>query len=153
MRLTTFFAILLCMDTNRTTILVIENHPIMREALNTAIAAEPDLDVAKTSNSDIQAFKLSLSEKHDIFFLGSKPDIVLLALGNPGEDDLQTLRTLQKQLLGTPILALTSNEVPEQEQAALAYGASAVLTKAASRSELLDTLRSIRETSALFYAK
>jgi DNA-binding NarL/FixJ family response regulator len=135
------------METKATSVLVIEKHPIMREALCTVIAGETDFLLLDTAPDNSAAFQLEISQGHDVLFLAHKPDIILFSLGNPGLRDLQALSDLQKKLENTPILALTRDEVPGQEQAALEYGAQAVLTKAASREELLGALRSIKLSS------
>ncbi len=75
-----------------------------------------------------------------------KPDLILIALGNPGWDDLQTLHTLRQALPAVPILALTTNEVLNQEQAALDAGASSVVPKAVPREELIGKLQSLPRT-------
>jgi DNA-binding NarL/FixJ family response regulator len=120
----------------------------MREALRTAIAEEPDLNVMEPAALDANSFQLTVSSQHDVLFLLHKPDIILFSLGNPGLEDLQALTDLRKRLQNTPILALTRDEVPGQEQAALECGAQAVLTKAASREELVGALRSIKPDPA-----
>jgi DNA-binding NarL/FixJ family response regulator len=132
------------MKTTPTSILVIEDHPLMREALCAAIAAEPDLQVAEAGIEGMPAFRMLISDQHDVLFLACKPDVILLAMGNPGWEELQALKSLRDSYPEIPILALTSNEVPGQEQAALESGAHAVLTKAASRTEFLHTLRAIQ---------
>jgi len=131
------------METNPISILLIEEHPLMRESLYTAISEEPDMRVVEPSPEDKNAFRLIISSQHDVLFLAQKPDIILFSLGNPGLEDLDAITTLRIKLQDTPILALTRDEVPGQEQAALEHGAHAALTKAASRDELLGTLRSI----------
>jgi two-component system, NarL family, response regulator len=120
---------------------VIEPHPLMRESLCAAIEAEPDLSILESTPYAARAFPFKVFSQYDVLFLAKKPDIILLALGNPGLEDLQALGRLHKIWRGIPILALTRDEVPGQEQAALARGARAALTKSASRSELLQTLR------------
>jgi len=132
-----------------TSILVIEEHPLMRESLRTAISGESDLKVMEPSALDTNTFQLFISKQHDILFLTEKPDIILLALRNPGQDDMQALTDLRKKLQDTPILALTRDEVSGQEEAALQHGAHAVLKKSASREELVHTLRSIKADSFL----
>jgi CheY-like chemotaxis protein len=109
------------------------------------IAAEADFSLSEPASDDSSAFRLELSKHHDVLFLAGKPDIILFSLGNPGLEDLQALTDLRKKLCDTPILALTRDEAPGQEQAALEHGAHAVLTKAASRDELLGTLRSLKD--------
>ena len=72
------------METNPVSILIIEEHPLMRESLYTAISEEPDLKIVEPSPGDENAFKLTISSQHDVLFLVHKPDIVLFSLGNPG---------------------------------------------------------------------
>ena len=131
------------MKANHTSVLVIEPHPLMREALCTTIALEPDLCLLKPSAMDPNAFPLIIPSHDDVLFLAGKPDLVLLSLGNPGLEDLKTLADLRKKLPDTYILALTPGELPGQNQTALEYGAHAVITKSVSQKELLETLRSI----------
>jgi|GEM_PF-2422293 len=128
-------------------ILVLERHPLMRAALVAAIAAEPDMEAAEPSNNHAGAIELTLAGRKKPLYLPAAPDVILLALGNPGQDDLRALSDLRLLLPETPVLALTSNEVPGQEQAALDCGAQAVVTKSAQRSELIRALRSIHSES------
>ncbi len=128
-------------------VLIIESHPMMHESLSAAIAAETDLTVMKPSASNTNAFKLRFSEEDDVLFLDQRPDIVLLSMSNQTLNSLRILSNIHKQLCDTPILALTTNEVPGQEFAAIAHGAHTVLTKSTSRDELLHTLRSIKSIS------
>jgi DNA-binding NarL/FixJ family response regulator len=116
-------------------VLVIEPQPLMRATLCAILAAETDLTVAAQTVSGAEALERVKA---------MDPGLILLALGNPGLEDLQAIRTLRQLLPGTSILALTSNEVAGQEQAALAAGAQTVLSKAAPRAELLRALRNLR---------
>jgi DNA-binding NarL/FixJ family response regulator len=137
------------METNPATVLVIENHPMMRAALCAAIAAEPDLKVAEAAINGEGEGLLEIVLQPDTLLLPGKPDLILLAIDNPGWTELESLGCLRKSLPGTPILALTSNEVEGQEQAALEAGAQAVLTKAASRARLVRALRALRNKEIL----
>jgi len=114
---------------------------MMREALCTAISDEPDLKVVEVENNGAGSTKPAFPGKWEAIALSCKPDIILLALGNPGWEELKILKSLHGCLPYTPILVLTSNEVPGQEQAALEAGASIVLTKALPRSQLIRVLR------------
>jgi DNA-binding NarL/FixJ family response regulator len=131
------------METIPASVLVIESHPMMRAALCNAIAEEPDLTIAEPVINGAEASQVVIAIKPDTILLTYKPDLILLTLGNPGLDDLETLSILRRSLPDIPILALTSNEVDGQEQAALRAGAQAVLTKAAPRTELIGKLREL----------
>ncbi len=126
-------------------VFVIEAHPIMREALCAAIAGESDLKLVEQNKKNVESELMVIPTQPDVILLPFTPDIILLALGNPGQDELEALTILRKSLPDTPILALTTNEVPGQEQAALDAGAQVVLTKTAGRAELLRALRDVAE--------
>ena len=121
------------MNTRPVSILVIEPHPLMREALCLAFE-EAGWRVAASTWDGIQALEL----------LPALPvDLVLFALSNPGAQDLQTLAALHQAFPDLSILALTANEVEGQELAALQNGAQAVLSKASPREELLARLSAL----------
>jgi two-component system, NarL family, nitrate/nitrite response regulator NarL len=139
------------MQTTPASVLVIESHPMMRLALCSAIAVEPDFMVLESNVTAKESLTLAIMD--DVLFLPAKPEIILLAVGNPGQDELRALKALCKTLPCTPILALITNEVPGQEQAALEAGAQVVLTKAASRGELINALRELRMKTILDHSE
>jgi DNA-binding NarL/FixJ family response regulator len=123
------------MRTSPATILVIEKHPLLRAAIVNAIADESDLTICAVAANGQDTMQIIES---------MRPQIILYALGNPGEEDLETMRELHKRSPDAAILALTSDEAHGQNEAALEYGADAALVKTATRAELLQTLRSIK---------
>lgn len=116
-------------------VLIIEPHPLMREALCLAIEEEPGLRVAGEAFDVYHALEL-LQQNLAV-------DVILFSLGSPGAQDMQNLAALHRDWSRIPILALTTNEVPGQEQAALEHGAQAALTKAEPRAKLLEYIRQI----------
>jgi DNA-binding NarL/FixJ family response regulator len=117
------------------TVLVIDSHPLMREALCFAIADEPHWKAGMQADNVSQALKLAAVVI---------PDIILLALNRSDQNDLQDLVALRKSLPATPILAITSDEIDGLERAALENGAHAVVKMSASRSELLNALNRLK---------
>ncbi|MBI3151025.1 MAG: response regulator transcription factor [Chloroflexi bacterium] len=133
------------MNSAPASVFIIEAHPIMRDALCAVITKEPDLKLVEQDKKSVESELMTIPTQPDAILLPFVPDIILLALGNPGRDELEALTILRKSLPDTPILALTTNEVPGQEQAALDAGAQVVLTKTAGRAELLRALRDVAE--------
>ena len=123
------------MQTSPATVLVIEKHPLMRAAIVNALADEADVTIGAIA-----------SNGHDMLQIieSLRPKIILFAIGNPGDDDLETMRELHERSPDAAFLALTTSEVPGQNQSALEHGADAVLAKTAPRAELLHTLRVIK---------
>lgn len=126
------------MNTQPSSVLVVDAHPMMRSALCAVITDEPGLVMSSQVSNGVDAMQVAGT---------IHPDIILFSLGNPGWHDLMFLRSLRLIAPSASILVLTSNEVQHQEKMALEYGASAVLTKAAERAELLEALRKLKVTA------
>ena len=117
-----------------TSVVVIESHPLMRAALCAANADEPDMTIAAISadGNDILAMADALH-----------PDVILFALGTAKAGERDALASLREKLPHASILAMMSEESTGLEQAVLEHGARAILTKAATRSDLLGALRKL----------
>ena len=120
------------MQTAKLSALVIESHPLMREAICAAIAGDASLASVLGVGSNTEAIEM---------MDGLRPGIILFAMENGLQEDVQALAALRQASPNVPIMALVSGETPGQEQAALALGINAVVSKAAPREELLDSLR------------
>ena len=105
------------MESLPASVLIIEGYPLLRVALCNAVAAEPDLQIAMVDLDDL--LTLEIPGMEDVLLVPNKLDLVLLSLGNPGLRELNALRVLHHARPQIPILVLTSNEVPGQDQAAL----------------------------------
>ena len=120
------------MTASPATVLVIEKHPLMRAAICNAISDEPDLTIGAIASHGQDTLQI-VESLH--------PEIILFSIGNPGEEDLETMRELHERSHDTVLLALITSEVPGQNESALECGADAVLEKTVPRAELLHTLR------------
>lgn len=117
-------------------ILVVDDHPIMREALQMAVAAEPDMKIIGEAGSAKQAFEL-LSRL--------KPDVILMDLLLP---DVGGLEIIQAILLDNPaarIMVLSSMEDEERILAAVQAGALGYYPKTAPRAYLLEGIRKVAD--------
>jgi DNA-binding NarL/FixJ family response regulator len=112
--------------------MVIEKHPLMRAAIVSAIADEPDLTIAAVTSDAGDTLQIVAS---------LHPEIILFAIGNPGEEDMEMMRKLHERFPDPVFVALTTSEVPGQEEDVFVYGADVVIAKTAPRTELLRTLR------------
>ena len=114
--------------------LIIENHPLMRKALRAAIDEEADLSVAGEVEQVEEALPIVSA---------LAPDVILVALDNPGPEAVASLEALRQTLPAARILALAGGEVTGQEKDALGAGAHAVLAKTTSRAGLVQAIRRI----------
>lgn len=125
-------------------VLVIEQHPLMREALYAAITGEPEFIVAAQAVNYREVLDMVVAIRPDVVLLAFKPDIILFSLGSPWLQELETVKALRGYLPDTAILVLTVVGMEEQTKAALDAGAQVVLSKSTPRDELICALRKLR---------
>ena len=119
-------------------VLLIERHPLMREALLAVLASEPGLRVvAQLADGDIAVSTA----------VAAHPDLIVLALDNSEQDAVQLLGGLRQALPAVPILALTTDDGQPQEQAVLDAGATGVLGKTSARDELVRAVSALLKTN------
>ena len=123
----------------KTRILIVEDHPLMRRALQTAIETEPDLTVVGTAPNGVQALAL-LPE--------ARPDVVLMDLLMPEGDGLEAIAAIRAAHPTVHILVVTSVEDEAEILQAIQSGALGYLTKTADAAELLAAIRQVRAGEA-----
>jgi two-component system, OmpR family, KDP operon response regulator KdpE len=112
-----------------TTVLVVEDDAPLRRALRTSLRAR-DLDVHESASG----------EEALVVAADRRPDIVLLDLGLPGIDGIETLVRL-RAFTDVPVIVLTARERAADKVAALDAGADDYVTKPFDTDELLARVR------------
>jgi DNA-binding NarL/FixJ family response regulator len=117
-------------------ILVVDDHPMMREAMATALNEEADLQVIGECANGFEAIK----------FCGEhKPDVILMDLLMPGMDGLETIDGIYKADPQAKILVITSLEDEDKVLAAIQAGALGYFPKTAPRTFLLEAIRKVAD--------
>jgi DNA-binding NarL/FixJ family response regulator len=119
-----------------TSILVVDDHTLVRDGLCRLIEGERDLEVAGQTGSGHEAVKLCREKE---------PDLVLLDYGLPDLDGLETTRQIAALGLRTRILILTMHANEEYATRLIQAGANGFLVKAASTEELLAAIRKVAQ--------
>lgn len=115
-------------------VLVVEDHPIMRMGIASIIDAQPDMTVcfqADSGESAVEAFRLC------------HPDITLMDLRLPGMSGVEALRIIRGEDSHARCVVLTTYEGDEDIYQALAAGAAGYIIKAMSYETLVDALRRV----------
>ncbi|MBK1785417.1 response regulator [Prauserella cavernicola] len=113
-------------------IMLVDDHPVVREGLRGMLEAEPDLSVVGEAGSGAEAVALSRSED---------PDVILMDLRMPGLDGVGATREILAETPARRIVVLTTYETDADILRAVEAGAGGYLLKDASRSELADAVR------------
>ena len=117
-------------------ILIADDHPLMRVALQTALADEPDLEVVGEAENGLEALRLAGQ---------LQPDVVTMDLLMPGMDGLEAIAQLQQSAPGVKILVVTSLEDEQRIMAAIQAGALGYFPKSAPRPYLLEGIRRVAD--------
>lgn len=110
------------------TVLIADDHPIMRDGLRAALSAEPDVEIVGEAADGEQAVRLAAE---------LRPDVVLMDLRMPGVDGITAIRRLGGT--GPRVLVLTTFDTDVLP--ALEAGASGYLLKDAPPEELVRAVR------------
>ena len=115
-------------------ILIVDDHPLMRDALKMSLSSEDDMQVIGEASNGIKALKLLES---------LQPDIILMDLLMPELDGLQTIERIMKHDPDAKVLVLTSMEDEERVVSAIQSGALGYFPKTAPRQYLLEAIRKV----------
>jgi len=116
-----------------TTVLLVDDHPLVRAGLTTLIATTDDLEIIGEAAGGAQA--VTMAGKLD-------PDVVLMDLSMPGMDGVEATRQILGANPHVRVVVLTSFADQERVANALAAGAIGYLLKDCDGREVLAAIRS-----------
>ncbi|MBI5303992.1 MAG: response regulator transcription factor [Chloroflexi bacterium] len=117
-------------------ILVVDDHPLMREALCMAIEDEADMQVVGEAANGEDAVR----QAHAL-----KPDVTVMDLFMPRQDGLHAIADIKSRDANARILALTSSTDEAMVLAAVQAGVLGYLMKDSAREELLQAIRQVSQ--------
>lgn len=118
------------------TILIVDDHTVVRDGLVALISAEPGMKVVGMCGDGEQAVKLAEE---------LRPDVILLDLVMPKMDGVQATLAIKKSLPQARILVLTSFAENHQVFSAIKAGAMGYLMKDTSSQDLIQAIRDTYE--------
>jgi len=114
------------------TVLVVDDHPVVRGGLVGWLDAQPDLDVVGEAGDGAEALAL-VAER--------APDVVLMDLRMPRMDGVTAIERLAATHPGVRVLVLTTYDTDADIVRAVEAGASGYLLKDAPLPQLADAVR------------
>jgi DNA-binding NarL/FixJ family response regulator len=115
-----------------TTVLLVDDHPVVREGLRGMIDAEHDLTVVGEAGSGAEAIAMAES---------LRPDVILMDLRMPDVDGVTATERIVAALPRTRIVVVTTYESDTDILRAVEAGAAGYLLKDATRAELANAVR------------
>lgn len=115
-------------------VLVVDDHPLMREGIAALLAQEPDLLMVGEASDGTQAVALHRA---------LRPHVTLMDLQMPGAGGIEAIGAIRAETPGARIIVLTTYGGDVLARRALKAGAQAYLLKSAVRKDLMDTIRAV----------
>jgi len=119
------------MSTEAASIMLVDDHPLLRKGLKQLIAMEDDMTVVAEASNGPDA--LLLAAKHD-------PDLIVLDLNMQGMDGIETLKRLRDSGVTSRIIMLTVSDADDDVVAAITNGADGYLLKDMEPELLLEQI-------------
>jgi PAS domain S-box-containing protein len=114
-------------------ILLVDDHPIMREGLALLLEEEPDLQVVGEASGGRAAIRLATE---------LRPDIILMDINMPDMNGIEATRAILAELPDTHVIGLSMYDEADRAAEMLAAGATAYLSKSGPANALLGAIRS-----------
>jgi len=121
-------------------ILIVDDHPIVRDGLVAILGTQSDFRVAGEAASGKEALAL---------FSKLRPDVVLLDLEMPGMDGVAVIRGLREIRPEVRVVIFTAFDTDERILSAVQAGAKGYLLKGVPRSELFQAIRIVYQGGSL----
>jgi DNA-binding NarL/FixJ family response regulator len=128
--------------TERITVVVADDHSLVRAGFRSILGDEDDIDVVGDARDGAEAVEAAARER---------PDVVLMDIRMPGLDGLEATRKIaaDPRLRSTKVIVLTTFDLDEYVFGALKAGASAFLLKGVEPQVLIDAVRTVAGGDAL----
>jgi len=115
-----------------TTVVLADDHTVVRNALKMLLDAEDDLDVVAEAGTASEAVR---------YCMGHKPGVLVLDLNMPGEPGLDAIPKVREASPETSIVVLTMQDDPAFAREAMQAGVLGYVLKEAADDELVNAIR------------
>jgi two-component system nitrate/nitrite response regulator NarL len=116
---------------NSSTLILVDDHPMLRKGVAQLISLEDNLDVVAEANSGEEGISLIL--KHE-------PNLVLLFLNMKGLSGIDTLIALKRAEVAAKVIIFSVSDSQSDVIQALKFGADGYLLKDSEPEELIDKI-------------
>jgi DNA-binding NarL/FixJ family response regulator len=124
-------------------VLLVDDHPLVRQGLHAVLTATGDIAVAGEAGDGDAAIELSAE---------LRPDVVIMDLQLPGLHGIDATREIVARQPGTAVLVLTMFEDDDMVFSAMSAGAAGYLLKGANGADITTAVRAAAAGHAVFGA-
>lgn len=129
------------MSKNPITVLVADDHAIVRTGIRHVLEGEPGFTVVGEASTAAEALALALD---------LRPDVAVLDISMPGDSGLHVAATLRKECPATRVLILSMYDNTEYVLESVRAGAHGYLLKDTAATELRGAIRAVQSGESYF---
>jgi len=122
--------------TTKKRILIVDDHPMMRQGLAQLIGAEPDMAICGEAENAEQALDA---------IKPLKPDLVLADISLPGKNGLELIKDFQAIQPDLPVLVISMHDESLYAERVLRAGGRGYIMKQEGGKKLMDAIRQVLE--------
>ncbi len=122
------------MSEGKITVVVAEDHALVREGTREILAREPDLEVVGEAARGDEAVAVVRE---------LRPQVVLMDMRMPGINGIEATRQVLAEQPGAKVVIVSAHEDEDYVREALASGASGYILKTAPARELVEAVRAV----------
>src|SRR5882762_1692326 len=126
---------------NKITVLLADDHTVVRQGLRSLLAAEPDIEIVGEAENGRQAVQMAKN---------LTPNIVVMDIAMPQLNGLEATRQIIKEGIPTKVLVLSSYSDDEYVHQLTEAGAAGYLLKEAVVTDLVKAIREVRKGNVFF---
>ncbi|MEU5044919.1 response regulator transcription factor [Streptomyces griseorubiginosus] len=117
-------------------LLIVDDHPVVRDGLRGMFASAPGFTVLGEASDGVEAVERAVA---------LDPDVILMDLRMPGGGGVDAIRELTRRATRSKVLVLTTYDTDSDTLPAIEAGATGYLLKDAPRDELFTAVRAAAE--------
>lgn len=121
---------------NRISVLIVDDHALVRTGLRATLLREPDFDVVGEAATLLEAGRLVVA---------LRPAVVTLDLSLPDSSGLSGIQYLLQLQPDARLLVVSMHDDPAYVRTALSLGAAGFVTKSAADGEFTNAIRAVAE--------
>ena len=118
---------------SKTRILIVDDHPFMRQGLRHILQSDADFDVVAEAENGMQAVERAREVT---------PDVILMDISMPEMNGIEATRIIHDENPGISIIGLSMFEAADKAAEMKAVGASHYVSKSGPVDQLLEIIRS-----------
>lgn len=118
----------------RNKVLIVDDHPMMRDGLAALVTAQPDLVVCGQAADAREAMRIIES---------LRPDLVLMDISLPGKSGLEAIKDIQAVAPGLAVLVLSMHDESLYAERVLRAGARGYVMKQEGGKRIMDGIRAV----------